>query len=71
MSHDHSPDDRRAPRTPPAWARPSAQDDPLMEFLGHHVPLALIMDLAMPAGPHSRKLLVDEPPVDTAWLDGL
>ncbi len=66
--HRVTPDDRRSPRTPAAWSSPSQQDDPVMDLLGAHLPLSLIMDLAMPAGPHSRDLLTAEP-ADTSWLD--
>lgn len=69
--HEGSPDGRQAPRTPTAWLRPPAPQDPVMELLEHHLPLSLIMDLVMPAGPRSGELLADEPPVDTAWLAGL
>jgi hypothetical protein len=66
-----SPDGRQTPRTPTAWARPAAPQDPVMALLEHHLPLSLIMDLVMPAGPRSGELLADEPAADTAWLDGL
>ncbi len=56
------------PRTPTAGAPEPAQDDPVMGLLGAHLPLSLIMDLVMPAGPHSRDLLVAEP-ADTSWVD--
>jgi hypothetical protein len=42
-----------------------------MELLGAHLPLSLIMDLVMPAGPRSRELLTDEPVDDASWLDDL
>ena len=64
-------DGRQAPGTPTAWGRPATPEDPVMTLLGHHLPLSLIMDLVMPAGPRSGELLADEPPADTAWLDGL
>ena len=64
-------DGRQAPRTPAAWIRTSTPQDPVMTLLGHHLPLSLIMDLVMPAGPRSGELLADEPPVDASWLDGL
>ena len=38
----------------------SAKHETVMDLLAGHVPLSLIMDLAMPAGPHSRELLHDE-----------
>ena len=53
---------------PDAWVRP---DDPVMGLLGASLPLSLIMDLVMPAGPHSRELLATEPADDAAWLDDL
>ncbi len=65
---DHSPDARQTPGTPAAWADPPTPPDPVMDMLGAHLPLSLIMDLVMPAGPHSRDLLVAEPG-DTSWLD--
>jgi hypothetical protein len=42
-----------------------------MGLLGASLPLSLIMDLVMPAGPHSRELLATEPADATAWLDDL
>lgn len=44
-------------------------DGPLRELLAGHVPISLIMDLAMPAGPHSRELLESEGSPDTAWWE--
>ena len=69
--YEGSPDGRQTPRTPTAWARPCATQDPVMALLEHHLPLSLIMDLVMPAGPRSGELLAEEPPADLAWLDGL
>ncbi len=66
--YDSSPDARQTPRTPTAWAETSTPEDPVMGLLGAHLPLSLIMDLVMPAGPHSRDLLIAEPG-DTSWLD--
>jgi hypothetical protein len=63
-----SPDARLPQRTPEAWARP---DDPVMGLLGASLPLSLIMDLVMPAGPHSEDLLEAEPADDASWLDQL
>ena len=37
-----------------------AQGRPLMNLLAGHVPISLIMDLAMPTGPHSSELLQAE-----------
>ena len=65
---DGSTDARQTPRTPAAWAQAPEPQDPVMGLLGAHLPLSLIMDLVMPAGPHSRDLLVAEPG-DTSWLD--
>ena len=42
-----------------------------MGLLGASLPLSLIMDLVMPAGPHSRELLTTEPADDGSWLDDL
>ncbi len=67
--HDGIADAPPTPRMPAAWARPAEPPDPVMELLGHHLPLSLIMDLVMPAGPHSGELLAGEPAVDTSWLD--
>ena len=66
--HEGSLEARQARRTPHAWVRP---DHPVMGLLGASLPLSLIMDLAMPAGPHSRELLATEPTDDDAWLDDL
>ena len=66
--HEGSLDARVARRMPDAWARP---EDPVMGLLGASLPLSLIMDLVMPAGPHSRELLATEPADDAAWLDDL
>jgi hypothetical protein len=30
---------------------------PIMSMLSRHLPFSLIMDLAMPAGPHSQELM--------------
>ena len=65
---DGSLDARVSRRTPDAWVRP---DDPVMGLLGASLPLSLIMDLVMPAGPHSRDLLATEPAGDCAWLEDL
>jgi hypothetical protein len=69
--HEGFPDGHQEPRTPTAWLRRSAPQDPVMTLLGHHLPLSLIMDLVMPAGPRSGELLAEEPPADVSWLDGL
>jgi hypothetical protein len=66
--HEGSLDARVARRMPDAWARP---EDPVMGLLGASLPLSLIMDLVMPAGPHSRELLATEPADDSGWLDDL
>lgn len=40
----------------------------VMDLLADHVPLSLLMDLAMPAGPHSRDLLHTEGlPAEPWW----
>ncbi len=40
----------------------------VMDLLAEHVPLSLLMDLAMPAGPRSRDLLHTEGlPADPWW----
>jgi hypothetical protein len=69
--HEGSFDGRQTPRTPTAWARPAEPEDPVMALLGQHLPLSLIMDLVMPAGPRSGELMAAEPPTDASWLDGL
>ena len=66
--HEGSPGARATRRTPDAWLRPA---DPVMGLLGASLPLSLIMDLVMPAGPHSRELLATEPAGDCAWLEDL
>jgi hypothetical protein len=66
--HERSRDARLPLPTPIDRARP---EDPVMELLGASLPLSLIMDLVMPAGPHSRELLTSEPADDGAWLDDL
>ena len=66
--HEGSLEARVARRMPGAWVRP---EDPVMGLLGASLPLSLIMDLVMPAGPHSRELLATEPVDDGAWLDDL
>jgi hypothetical protein len=66
--HEGSPDTRLAQRTPDAWTK---ADDPVMGLLGASLPLSLIMDLVMPAGPHSEDLLEAEPADDASWLDDL
>jgi hypothetical protein len=54
--------------TPISRPRP---EDPVMGLLGASLPLSLIMDLVMPAGPHSRELLTTEPGDDGSWLEDL
>jgi hypothetical protein len=66
--HEGSVDARPTPPTPIAR---SGAEDPVMGLLGASLPLSLIMDLVMPAGPHSRELLTDEPADDDAWLKDL
>jgi hypothetical protein len=66
--HEGSPEARLAQRMPEAWAKP---DDPVMGLLGAGLPPSLIMDLVMPAGPHSEDLLEAEPADDPSWLEGL
>jgi hypothetical protein len=66
--HEESPEARPTLPTPISSAGP---EDPVMELLGASLPLSLIMDLVMPAGPHSRELLSTEPADDTSWLDDL
>ena len=66
--HEGSLESRVARRMPDAWIRPN---DPVMGLLGASLPLTLIMDLVMPAGPHSRELLASEPADDCGWLEDL
>jgi len=66
--HEESPEARLPLPTP--IPRPRSED-PVMGLLGASLPLSLIMDLVMPAGPHSRELLTTEPGDDGAWLDDL
>jgi hypothetical protein len=66
--HEGSLDARVVSPMPDAWVRP---EDPVMRLLGASLPLSLIMDLVMPAGPHSRELLATEPSDAAGWLDGL
>jgi hypothetical protein len=49
----------------------SAHDDdsPVMDLLGKHVPLSLIMDLSTPAGPDSEFILDDEGQPEDAWWE--
>ena len=42
----------------------------LADLLAKGVPVSLIMDLAMPGGPHSRELLVTEGLPDGPWWGG-
>ena len=66
--HDESGD----PRLPlPIPISRTSPEDPVMGLLGASLPLSLIMDLVMPAGPHSRELLTAEPAEDGSWLDDL
>ena len=41
----------------------------VMRLLAGHVPLSLLMDLTMPAGPHSQELLTVEGLPDGPWWD--
>ena len=66
--HEESPEARLPLPTP--IPRPRSED-PVMGLLGASLPLSLIMDLVMPAGPHSRELLTTEPADDGSWLDDL
>ncbi|MFN8077648.1 MAG: hypothetical protein U0Q15_19810 [Kineosporiaceae bacterium] len=40
-----------------------------MDMLAGRLPLSLIMDLAMPAGPHSDELLAEEGEPEDAWWE--
>ncbi len=43
-------------------------DDEIMDLLAEHVPLSLLMDLALPAGPPSSEVLQAEGlPVEPWW----
>lgn len=44
--------------------------DPVMSALSRHVPVTLLMDLADPAGPDSRRILATEI-ADMSWLRDL
>lgn len=44
-------------------------EGPLFALLAGRVPISLIMDLAMPAGPHSRELLEAEGSPEVAWWE--
>lgn len=54
-----------------AGAVDAAPDDEghVMELLGEHVPLSLIMDLSAPAGPDSERILDDEGEPESAWWE--
>ncbi|HZI98074.1 MAG TPA: hypothetical protein VFD41_11185 [Actinomycetales bacterium] len=41
----------------------------VMEMLGDHVPLSLIMDLSAPAGPDSARILDDEGEPESKWWE--
>jgi hypothetical protein len=45
------------------------KDEEVMDLLAQHVPLSLIMDLAMPDGPHSTELLAHEPQPGDPWWE--
>ena len=66
--HEESPEARLPLPTPIPLPR---SEDPVMGLLGASLPISLIMDLVMPAGPHSRELLTTEPVDDGSWLDDL
>ena len=42
---------------------------PVMNLLAEHVPLSLILDMAVPAGPHSGEILQAEGAPDDAWWE--
>ena len=44
-----------------------AQGRPVTNLFAGHVPISLIMELAMPAGPHSAGLLQAETDPSTGW----
>jgi len=54
---------------PPKPTEPNAPagGEQVMEMLGTHVPISLIMDLAAPAGPHSQEILDSEGQPETTW----
>lgn len=58
-------------QTPDSTSTPASPDDesPVMEMLGEHVPLSLIMDLSAPAGPDSESILDDEGQPEDAWWE--
>jgi hypothetical protein len=63
--------DGEATAVPAPRQGPTAADgeDQLKCFLAGRVPISLIMDLAMPGGPHSRELLDDEGLPEVAWWE--
>jgi len=53
--------------SPAATPQQTDADTPVMDLLGEHVPLSLIMDLSEPAGPDSADILHTEGQPDGAW----
>lgn len=54
-----------------AMKEPAAEhidESEVMDLLQDHVPLALLIDLSEPEGPHSAEILAEEgQPTDTWW----
>lgn len=52
-------------------SEPAADPDSarVMAMLSEHVPLSLLVDLVVPGGPDSRRLLDEEGLPDDAWWD--
>ncbi len=48
----------------------SREEAEVMDLLAEHVPLSLLMDLALPSGPTSQELLQAEGLPEEQWWDG-
>jgi hypothetical protein len=44
-------------------------DPPVMDLLARHVPLSLLVDIATPTGPDSRRILLQEGTADDPWWE--
>jgi hypothetical protein len=49
--------------------RRAVHDDLVMAMLGHHVPLALLIDLTDDNGPTSAQIFITEGAPETRWWD--
>ncbi|MEJ5945235.1 hypothetical protein WDZ17_07990 [Pseudokineococcus basanitobsidens] len=68
-SQDPTPAEDRDAATPGGADDSTSGSDHVMDMLGEHVPLSLLMDLTSPAGPDSETISADEGLPEDSWWD--